>query len=92
MDREQREVATSGAAKPAPTPAVRAPWRAPLVYKRMMLNDLPNVARSVEKTNASWTLKSDRIAVPRDLKNMTTRYPQLTIPLSWRRLCAAWRR
>lgn len=33
-----------------------------LLYKGMMLSDVPNMAASVGYTNASWTLKSDLIA------------------------------
>jgi monooxygenase len=55
--------------------------RAQLVYKGLMLSDLPNFAMSVGYTNASWTLKSDLIAqhVCRLLTHMRSRgYTQVT--------------
>jgi monooxygenase len=54
---------------------------AQLVYKGMMLSNLPNFAMSVGYTNASWTLKSDLIAqhVCRLLTLMRSRgYAQVT--------------
>lgn len=37
-------------------------FHAAMLYKGMMLSDVPNMAASVGYTNASWTLKSDLIA------------------------------
>jgi len=52
-----------------------------LLYKGMMLSNVPNMATSVGYTNASWTLKSDLIAqhVCRLLDHMRTHgYAQVT--------------
>jgi cation diffusion facilitator CzcD-associated flavoprotein CzcO len=52
-----------------------------MLYKGMMLSDVPNMAASVGYTNASWTLKSDLIAqhVCRLLNYMQAhRYAQVT--------------
>jgi hypothetical protein len=52
-----------------------------MLYKGMMLSDLPNMAASVGYTNASWTLKSDLIAqhVCRLLNHMRANgYAQVT--------------
>jgi cation diffusion facilitator CzcD-associated flavoprotein CzcO len=52
-----------------------------LLYKGMMLSNVPNMAASVGYTNASWTLKSDLIAqhVCRLLNHMHTHgYAQVT--------------
>jgi hypothetical protein len=52
-----------------------------MIYKGMMLSDVPNMAAAVGYTNASWTLKCDLIAqhVCRLLNHMRARgYVQVT--------------